>query len=241
MPIHSEVPLSLPRRVLAVSPLAAITAAAFAAPAGAATLSVPPCVVDYRAIGQNNLKIAAAGFRPGSVVQILSTTPSNPTPTIVTSGVADGAGNVLREIAPLSFNNVDTFEQSYMLGAVEAGNPANVTAPVSLTQVRFGFTANPSSGRANRAVTYTARGFLPGRPVYAHFRFRGKTRRNVKIGTAAAPCGVVSKRMRLLPTRVRYGTWTVYMDQVARYSPATARANPLLSARGTLRIRGTFR
>ena len=112
-------------------------------------------------------------------------------------------------------------------------NPANV-ATTQFRQVRFGFDARPSTGRPTRKVTYTARGYLPGKPVFAHFRFKGITRRDVLLGTADAPCGIVSRRMRLLPTKTRFGTWTVYMDQERRFSKRT-----LLQAKGSLSIART--
>lgn len=230
------------RRARAVLPAALVATAVIAAPASAGTLAVAtPCVVDYQASGLKTLKIVGSGFTPGKVVEIQSATSSKPTPTLADSAIADAAGNVLIERGPLSFDPFDASEQSYTLTATDTGNPANATAPVSFTQVRFGFNANPARARPSSKVTYTARGFLPGKPVYAHFRFRGKTKRNVRIGVPSSPCGIVSKRMRLLPTKTHFGTWTVYIDHVRTYSPQTAKVNPLLSARGGLQITRTFR
>ena len=44
----------------------------------------------------------------------------------------------------------------------------------------------------------------------------------MKLGKGDSPCGVASKRMALLPTRSRPGTWTVYVDQAATYSKSTS-------------------
>jgi hypothetical protein len=226
-------------RALAVCPAALAAAAAIAAPASAATLTVPPCVVEYGIPSFLNLTIAGAGFTPGGPVAIESTTASKPTPAALTSATADAAGNFVTKTPPLGFDRFDTTDQTYNLLAIDRTNPA-ITAAATLPQVRFGFDAKPDTGLPSRTVRYTARGFLPGKPVYAHFRFRGKTRRNVLIGVPAAPCGVVSRRMRLLPTKTRFGTWTVYMDHVKTYSPKTAKASPLLSAKGRLVIRRTL-
>jgi hypothetical protein len=223
----------LPRRTLAV--LAVGSAAAVAAPANAAVLAVPPCVVDYGPIGLLNLPIGGTGFTPGGPVSIESATTSSPLRGGVTSATADAAGNVFTKTATLGFSSFDTSDQTYLLIATDRTNPA-ITASTTLRQVRFGFGARPDTGRPTRKVRYIARGFLPGKPVYAHFRFRGKTRRNVTIGVPRAPCGVVSKRMRLLPTKTRFGTWTVYMDHLRNYSSQTAKTNPLLSAKGRLVI-----
>lgn len=225
------------RRALGSLPAALAAAAALAAPADAATLTVPPCVVDYRVPDLLNFGLAGSGFTPGAVVGIESTTAASPTPGTVTSTTADAAGNFTVKQGPLSFDRFDTSDQTYNLIATDRTNPAN-TATATLRQVRFGFTAKPDTGKPSRKVLYTARGFAPGQPIYAHFRFGGKTRRNVKIGVAAAPCGIASRRMRLLPTRSRFGTWTVYMDQVKVYSPQTAKTG--LSAKGSLVISRTF-
>lgn len=231
------------RRAVLPAALAAAVAIVAPAPASAGTLAVAtPCVVEYEVIGGlKTLKIVGAGFTPGKVVEIQSTSSSKSTPAIATSAIADAAGNIVSERVPLAFEPFDALEQSYTLTATDSGNPANVTPPVSFTQVRFGVDAKPSKARPNRKVTYTGRGFLPGKPVYAHFRFAGKTMRNIKLGVPSSPCGVVSKRMRLLPTKSHFGVWTVYMDHVATYSPQTAKVNPLLSWRGKVTVERTFR
>lgn len=224
--------MPLPRRTLAVVALA--SAAAVAAPANAAVLAVPPCVVDYGPIGLMNLPIGGTGFTPGGSVAIESATVSSPLRGGVTSATADAAGNVYTRTATLGFSG-ETSDQTYVLIATDRTDPA-ITASTVLRQVRFGFGARPDTGRPTRKVRYIARGFLPGKTVYAHFRFGGKTRRNVTVGVPRAPCGIVSKRMRLLPTKTRFGTWTVYMDHVPTYSSRTAKTNPLLSAKGRLVI-----
>ena len=84
-------------------------------------------------------------------------------------------------------------------------------------------------------MRYTARGFVPGRPVYAHFRFAGRTRADVRLGVARAPCGIVSRRMRQLPAKARIGRWTVAMDHVRvfrRDTPLQARGNLHISRQG---------
>ena len=225
-------------RALATVPAILAATVALTTPAHAATLQVPPCVVDYGVSDVLNLAIAGFGFTPGAVVGIESTTAGNPEPRTVTGTNADAGGNFTLKQGPLSFNSYNTTEQSYDLVATDRANPAN-TATATLRQVRFGFDAKPDTGKPDRKVIYTARGFAPGQPVYAHFRFGGKTRRNVKIGTAVAPCGSASKRMRLLPTTSRFGTWTIYVDQVKVFSPKTARTG--LSAKGSLVIRRVFR
>jgi hypothetical protein len=225
-----------PRRFLAASCAAAIAGAAgLATQASAATISTTiPCVANLGFSGALTLPLAGTGFTPNAAVTIRTSSPSDPTVKELTVVRTDGAGNVSTpRIDPPALHSLTTVQQAFTLLATDNTNPA-IRAITTFRQVRFGFDANPSTGRPTRKVKYTARGFLPGKPVYAHFRFGGITRRDVNLGVASSPCGTVVKRMRLLPTKTRFGTWTIYMDQVAKYSKKT-----VLQAKGTLAIQRT--
>ena len=225
------------RRSLAATCAAALaTAAGIAADADASTIaSTIPCVANLGFGGALTLPLAGSGFTPNGSVTVRTATKADPTPRDLTTLRADGLGNIpLTRVDPPVLHSADTTKQAFTLLATDTANPAN-SATTTFTQVRFGFDARPSTGRPTRRVTYTARGYLPGRPVYAHFRFKGVTRRDVRIGVARSPCGIVSRRMRLLPTKTRFGTWTIFMDQVPTYSKKS-----VLQAKGTLFIRRTL-
>jgi hypothetical protein len=227
--------MSRPRRLAVAACATLITAAGgLAADARAATIaSTLPCVRNIGIPGALTLPLVGTGFAPNSSVTLHTATASDPTARTLTTVKADAAGNVATRVDPPPLHAESTFVQAFTLAAVDGANPANV-ATTKFSQVRFGFDAAPSTGRPTRKVTYTARGYLPGKPVFAHFRFKGITRRDVLLGIADSPCGIVSKRMRLLPTKTRFGTWTVYMDQERRYSKGT-----LLQAKGSLSIART--
>jgi hypothetical protein len=225
------------RRFLAASSAAALAAVAGDAGAANAAPTIAtkiPCVANLGIGGAMTLPVIGSGFSPNGVVALSTSTASNPAPKDLASVRADPNGNIASRVDPPAFRSESTVEQSFNLIAIEVANPAN-TATSTFREVRFGFDASPSTGRPARRVTYTARGFLPGKAVYAHFRFRGRTRRNVKIGVPAAPCGIASKKMRLLPTKTRFGRWTIYMDQAPAYSKST-----LLQAKGSLVIQRTL-
>ena len=222
-------------RLLAASSAAALAAVAACEASAAPTIATKiPCVANLGLGGAMTLPLTGSGFTPNGVVALQTSTSSNPAPKNLTNVNADASGNIASRVDPPAFKSASTVQQTFHLIAIEAANPAN-TATATFRQVRFGFDARPSTGRPARRVTYTARGFLPGKPVYAHFRFRGRTRRNMRIGVAHAPCGIASKKMRLLPTKTRFGTWTIYMDQAPTYSKAT-----LLQAKGSLVIERTL-
>jgi hypothetical protein len=224
----------VPRRPLAVSPALALLAAGAMAGAAAAAPTVStttPCVTNLGVPGAPTLPFAGRGFTPHVLVTVRAMSPADPTPRELTTVRADAAGRFSGRVEPPAFRTVRTTLQSFTLVALETTNPAN-TATSAFRQVRFGFAAAPSTGAPNRQVRYTARGFVPGRAVYAHFRFNGVTRRDVRLGVARSPCGIVSKRMSLLPAKTRFGRWTIFMDQSPRFSRRT-----LLQARGSLVIR----
>jgi hypothetical protein len=213
---------------------AVAAAGGLAADAGAATISTTlPCIRNIGIPNALTLPLLGAGFTPNASVTIRTTTASAPTARTLTTVQADATGSIGKRIDPPPLHAGSTVDQTFTLTASDDLNPANV-ATTTFREVRFGFDARPSTGRPTRKVTYTARGYLPGQPVYAHFRFGGRTRRTVRLGIADSPCGIVARRMRLLPTKTRFGTWTVFMDQVPRYSKKT-----LLQAKGTLSISRT--
>jgi len=212
--------MTAPRRVL-VAASSAAAALALAAPAQAATVTTLPCVPVVSTLSSSpNMPITGTGYTPGALVTVRYASVQSPTPTFLTSATADPAGNFsVAAIAPI-FAKFDTQLQTFGISATDGVNPALV-AGTTYKQVRVGYTTNPSTGKPSRTATHTVRGFTPGKNIYLHFRFNGQTKRNVKVGQANSPCGIASRRMALLPTRSRPGTWTVYADQQATYSKNT--------------------
>ena len=201
-------------------PLAVAALALAAPPAGAAEIKTFPCV-PYTA-GELTMPIGGTGFVPGRSVTVSTSTPSSPAPVTLTSSIADPTGAFAKVTTPPPFRDSRTHLQSFTLIGSDTTNPAApILAAFPFQVVRFGTTTDPAPRRPSQRVTYTARGFAPGRAVYIHFRFAGKTRRSVRLGVAKAPCGIVSRRMRALPTRSRPGTWSAYTSQARRFSPST--------------------
>jgi hypothetical protein len=213
--------MHVPPRALTLLPTATLgVLGALAAPAAAATIQTLPCNVDTRVTGAKTVPLVGAGFTPGAFVTIQTNSTVAPSPTFLASAQADAAGNFATTASPALFNKFDTQEQTFNLIATDQANPA-IVATAQFQQVRLGYVTNPSNGRPGRRATHTVRGFPIGKPVWLHFRYQGKTRRNVSLGSTQAPCGKAERRMRLLPTRSRPGRWTVYVDQVRKYSART--------------------
>lgn len=209
----------VPRRALAVLPVAA-AAAALAAPANAATIKTEPCV-RYVA-GQQTMTILGAGYSPNGFVSMATITKAAPNPAVFSSSPVTATGAFLKTTTPPPFSSATRNLESFLLVGTDSSNPAApLLATFPFQVVRFGSTTSPTPKRPTSTVTYTARGFVTGKRVYIHFRFGGKTRRTVSLGVAKGPCGITSKRMRALPTKARYGVWTSYTDQSKKFSVKT--------------------
>jgi hypothetical protein len=207
------------RRILATA-ASAVTVLATAASAHAASVSTNPCVVSLGVSSETTMPIAGTGFTPGASVTVKYSSAVSPMPEYLTSVTADPAGNIATAVSPPLFHKFDTQQQSFDLTATEDLNPANV-GTTAFKQVRLGYVTTPSGGKPTRIATHTVRGFPIGKLTYLHFRFDGQTKRTVLLGKTSSPCGTVSKRIALLPTRSHPGKWTVYVDQVRKYSKTT--------------------
>lgn len=222
------------RRALAVLPIAGLTLVmgSTASAQGPATVQTDACV-RYVA-GQPTMTIIGSGFTPGSFVRLGTATKANPQPSIFTSTTALPTGAIFKQTTPPSFRPFNRTLQSFTLVAQELNNPANV-AITPFQVARFGMTTSPAPRRPAQRVTYTARGFEPGKRVYIHFRFGGITRRSVSLGVATGPCGTATRKMRALPTKARFGNWTTYTNQAQKFSINTRPA-----WKGGFRIFRTF-
>lgn len=189
--------------------------------ADAATLTTSRCVAVVGLSDVKNMPIAGSGYTPGDGVIVRYRSPYSLAPTFLTSLRADAAGDIAGLVSPPPFDTFATRSQSFELSSIDGFDPS-ITATSSFRQVRFGYTTKPAVGAPTRRALHTVRGFPVGRQTYLHFRFRGLTRRTVRIGRAASPCGTASRRMALLPVKALHaGLWTIYADQSATYARAT--------------------
>jgi hypothetical protein len=170
------------------------------------------------------LNLEGAGFTPGAAVVIdrggkrFTTIPE---PTEFWSAQLDVAdlltGQVPRTRA------IDVVATDPVLG------PSNtlriLTAPLA-------FSARPRQARPSATVTFRFSGFVPGRPVYAHYRYGGRVRARARMGVAAGPCGTLTARRRQIPVRdPEAGIWRIQFDQ---RRPFRARSYPRLEATVTV-------
>ncbi len=189
-------------------------AAALAAPpaADAGTVATDmPCYVE-RQPGTALL----TGFTPNVEVQLEGD-------QIVAGGITDAAGSLaLRFTAPLSETSRPGSERIVLTVRELTGPAPQPPAKAAFRVTTLSFASRgPRSPTAIR--TWTFSGFQPGKPIYGHFRHKGRTRANHRFGVATAPCGELRRRAPAFPVRGRVspGTWRVQVDQHPTYRRST--------------------
>jgi len=187
-------------------------AATVGAGAGAATVATDmPCYVE-----RQPARALLTGFTPNVDVAVTGD-------QVFASGVTDVAGSVtLAFTAPLRETSRPGSER-VVLTATELTGPAPrrpVKVAFRVTTLSFA-SKGPRSPTAIR--TWTFSGFRPGKPIYGHFRFKGRTRANHRFGVATAPCGELRRRAPAFPVRgrVQAGVWRIQVDQRRTYARST--------------------
>ena len=102
--------------------------------------------------------------------------------------------------------------------ATDQRNAAN-NASLAYSVVRYGSNMPVTGRRPGQKVTWQFGGFPAGSTVYGHFRFRNRTLRNYRFGTATGPCGVLSVKAKRIPVKKpkRKGGWYVQIDTNPRF------------------------
>jgi hypothetical protein len=202
---------------------AAIGVSLLSAPAAAqaATLAVDQACYPVGGV----ITVTGTGFTPGATVQL-----SYSNAGTAASPVADGAGNFTAQVPAPS---ITRDEQPIAINATDGTN----AAPAALRITRPEVETRPGRANPRRRVLYRVRGFTQARRIFIHYIYRGRHRGTVRLTRKRGPCGVFTRRMRMLPVRtIRFGTWRVQVDARRRYS---SRSVPRLT--GSLTIFRTFR
>jgi len=194
---------------------AVVTVSAVAAPAtalGATIEALKPCYVSVPTSPPQveAMSLRGGGFTPNSKVDIaVDGSPA------VTNVAVDPAGNLppdLQAPAPV----IAQRDKAFQIVATQQGNPA-VTATTTSRVTALNVGIQPRRARPSSRVLFRGRGFTGEGPVYAHYRYKGKTRKTVKF-KPSGPCGKFSQRKRQIPvSRPGTGQWTVQFDQQKRY------------------------
>ena len=192
------------------------------ATAQAATLTpLKPCYVsvtqrspgDPPGITLERLDLAGSGFTPGALVDV------SVDGTIDRTIQADPAGNLPPQVMKSPYR--PRGEGPFTLTAAEQGNPLNSVSLASRTTA-LGVRVRPSEAEPASRVRFNGRGFTQQHAVWAHYLFKGKVRKTVRLKRQIDnPCGRFAVRRRQIPVEgPQTGTWTLQIDQQRRYSRA---------------------
>lgn len=198
-------------RALIVATLGMLAAAAPAESAPFLRNQLKPCYVSAQRNDREPVAIDAGGFTPGATVAVsIDGAPQS-------SAVADANGDLHGQVqAPW----VPAGERAFTLQLAEQANPVN-TLVVTPEVTALSVTTTPARARPSRRVLFSGRGFTEARPVFAHYLFRGRLRKTVRLAPAVGECGTFAVRARQIPiSHPRTGRWTVDFDQRRRYGAA---------------------
>ena len=87
----------------------------------------------------------------------------------------------------------------------------------------FAFSTDTGAKSPKSKRSWYFSGFATGKPIYAHFRFGGRTQGTYRFGLAAGPCGEYKRRAPGIAVsgKVRAGKWTIQVDQRKAYKSTT--------------------
>ena len=194
-------------RVVAVT---ALVLAVAAAPARAAELApLSACYVSTGPASEQRENVTVAGkyFVPATTVEVLIDG------TTVTTVSTDAVGDfsVLVD-APHQSRGERPFTLEVRDGVNWLAAQSRVT--------NLAVSVRPRRAPPSRRVRFRGRGFMQAGPVYAHYLYRNKLQKTVRLAPRSVePCGTFSVKRRQIPVdNPRTGPWLVQIDQKQDYS-----------------------
>jgi hypothetical protein len=202
------------------------TLLAAAAPAGAATL-----VADKSCyVTESAMQLSGSGFAAQAPITVAGE-------QIALSGSAgpDGAFSATVK-APLLGTSRPAVKR-FTVTATDASTNTSAAVDVNVANAVFSTSTGFKSPQAKRTWKFSGLFQNPGRPIYGHFRHRGRTYSNYRFGVPTGPCGTLTRKAPGIPgSSVPSGKWTVQVDFKRTYDP---NATPRLT--GSTTVFKTFR
>lgn len=161
------------------------------------------------------LTASLTGFTPNSTVRLTGD-------EIAATGVADAAGRVQLPFLAPALATAGPGSQAFTLTATDdAAAPLSATTTFRAANFAFATGTGTRPPRSRRRWSFS--GLTPGRPVYGHFRFGGRTRGTYRFGVAAGPCGELTVQAPAITAtgRIPAGRWSIQIDQRKVYNAAT--------------------
>ena len=219
----------LPRLLTASLLVAALGPAAATAAAEPVLAPLKPCYVAAQPAQTEPVTISASGFEPFSYVDVYVDNVLQQPPVGSAAPQADGLGNVTGSV-PSPY--VPFGRQRFNLRLEQHDNPNNVADGISWVTA-LSVEQVPAQARTRARVRFRGHGFNELGPVYAHYVYKGRSHKTVRVATPHGACGTFSRRMRQFPFRhsPKVGTWTIQFDQQRHYG-----AQVDVSARLTVKV-----
>lgn len=210
-----------------IAPLTALgtavaACAALAAPAAAASLSVDAGC--YVIAGKNAppMSFQGSGYTPGDTILIASADG-----TVDTNAKADGTGRITgRADAPTPYFATPGAKHIRLTATDQTTTGATITARTTVNVTELGWEhgstpRRPGRGALTERTNWSFSGFLPGRPIFGHYLYRGRQVALARFGRAKPPCGTLKVRARLYPAKPHHSSYVIQYDDSRTYSKRT--------------------
>jgi hypothetical protein len=186
-------------------------AAVLGAPASASAADV---AVDQECYAEGGtMVVSGAGYTPSSIATLTLDGTTSAADTDST-----GAFSTTLSAPTTSLKHPGAQQFGLSTRDVTSGAEANTTINVAKT----GVDGVPAKSKPHKRITWNIAGFPGIKPIYGHWRIRGKTRADHRMGVPQGPCGVLHVKARQIEAkRVLFGLWTVQFDFNRRYDKLT--------------------
>jgi hypothetical protein len=210
---------------------------ALAAPAAAQAVPtiqpLKPCYVTAdtsQGPQSEGVRIVAAGFTPNALVDLSI----DGAPYPGGEGLKAGQNGEL-PIEPVPAPFVESGSREFTVTLSERGNPAN-TVSATAKSTALGVTVKPKQAKPSDRIRFKGLGFTRPKAIYAHYLYKGKVRKTVRMARKPRECGGFKARRRQIPVKnPGLGGWTIQFDQSRRFrDPAVT---PIVFVRLEIRVR----
>jgi hypothetical protein len=177
-------------------------AAVLGAPASASAADV---AVDQECYAEGGtMNVSGSGYTPSSIATLTldgTTYSADTDPT--------GAFSTTLSAPTTSLKHPGAQQFSLSTRDVDTGAEATTTINVAKT----GVDGVPGQSKPHKRIMWNIAGFPGSKPLYGHWRIRGKTRADHRMGVPQGPCGVLHVKARQIEANhVLFGIWTVQFD-----------------------------
>jgi hypothetical protein len=222
------------RRPVAVTGALLIALLVPAAAEAAEIQPLKPCYVTANTPSgpqQEGVAISASGFTPNSTVDLAIDGAS-----VGTALQTDASGLLNLSASQVKAPFIPEGSRQFTVTLTETTNPANTVSTTSMTTA-LGVDVKPRQARPSRRIRFKGSGFTGDKPVYAHYVYRNKLRKTVRMARKTTDCGDWTSHRRQIPVDdPGQGNWIVQFDQSKKFRDARKPNSGLKSVFVLIRI-----